>query len=110
MHNQLTENDIKRMEEEIEYRKLVVRKEAFFPVLPQHSYYPVCAASEASDFVAAVIYCFIYFLYDNIIIITVIHLHADAIPFFMLQKAGRTQRGAGGSQRSAGPGGFERKF
>lgn len=28
MHNQLTENDIKRMEEEIEYRKLVVRKEA----------------------------------------------------------------------------------
>lgn len=28
MHNQLTKNDIKRMEEEIEYRKLVVRKEA----------------------------------------------------------------------------------
>lgn len=28
MHNQLTENDIRRMEEEIEYRKLVVRKEA----------------------------------------------------------------------------------
>lgn len=28
MNNQLTENDIKRMEEEIEYRKLVVRKEA----------------------------------------------------------------------------------
>lgn len=28
MHNQLTEQDIKRMEEEIEYRKLVVRKEA----------------------------------------------------------------------------------
>ena len=28
MHNQLTRNDIKRMEEEIEYRKLVVRKEA----------------------------------------------------------------------------------
>ena len=28
MHNQLTENDIKRMEEEIEYRKLVVRKDA----------------------------------------------------------------------------------
>lgn len=28
MHNQLTENDIKKMEEEIEYRKLVVRKEA----------------------------------------------------------------------------------
>lgn len=27
MHNQLTKNDIKRMEEEIEYRKLVVRKE-----------------------------------------------------------------------------------
>ena len=28
MHNQLTENDIKRMEEEIEHRKLVVRQEA----------------------------------------------------------------------------------
>ena len=28
MHNQLTEQDIKRMEEEIEHRKLVVRKEA----------------------------------------------------------------------------------
>ncbi len=28
MHNQLTKQDIKRMEEEIEYRKLVVRKEA----------------------------------------------------------------------------------
>lgn len=28
MHNELTENDIKKMEEEIEYRKLVVRKEA----------------------------------------------------------------------------------
>lgn len=28
MYNQLTENDIKRMKEEIEYRKLVVRKEA----------------------------------------------------------------------------------
>ena len=28
MYNQLTEQDIKRMEEEIEYRKLVVRKEA----------------------------------------------------------------------------------
>lgn len=28
MYNQLTEKDIKRMEEEIEYRKLVVRKEA----------------------------------------------------------------------------------
>ena len=28
MHNQLTEQDIKRMEEEIEYRKLVVRKDA----------------------------------------------------------------------------------
>ncbi len=28
MHNQLTQNDIKRMEEEIEYRKIVVRKEA----------------------------------------------------------------------------------
>ena len=28
MHNQLTESDIKKMQEEIEYRKLVVRKEA----------------------------------------------------------------------------------
>ena len=28
MHNQLTKQDIKRMEEEIEHRKLVVRKEA----------------------------------------------------------------------------------
>lgn len=28
MRNQLTENDIKKIEEEIEYRKLVVRKEA----------------------------------------------------------------------------------
>lgn len=28
MYNQLTQNDIKKMEEEIEYRKLVVRKEA----------------------------------------------------------------------------------
>ncbi len=28
MHNQLTESDIKKMEEEIEYRKLVVRKQA----------------------------------------------------------------------------------
>ncbi len=28
MHNELTEQDIKKMEEEIEYRKLVVRKEA----------------------------------------------------------------------------------
>ncbi len=28
MHNQLTKNDIKKMEEEIEYRKLTVRKEA----------------------------------------------------------------------------------
>lgn len=28
MNNQLTKNDIKRMEDEIEYRKLVVRKEA----------------------------------------------------------------------------------
>ncbi len=28
MHNQLTRQDIRRMEEEIEYRKLVVRKEA----------------------------------------------------------------------------------
>lgn len=28
MYNELTENDIKKMEEEIEYRRLVVRKEA----------------------------------------------------------------------------------
>ena len=28
MYNQLTEEDIKKMEEEIEYRRLVVRKEA----------------------------------------------------------------------------------
>ena len=28
MHDELTQNDIKKMEEEIEYRKLVVRKEA----------------------------------------------------------------------------------
>ncbi|MBQ7840467.1 MAG: transcription elongation factor GreA [Lachnospiraceae bacterium] len=28
MHNQLTESDIKKMQEEIEYRKLVVRREA----------------------------------------------------------------------------------
>lgn len=28
MHNELTENDIKKLQEEIEYRKLVVRKEA----------------------------------------------------------------------------------
>ena len=28
MYNELTKNDIKKMEEEIEYRKLVVRKEA----------------------------------------------------------------------------------
>ena len=28
MHDKLTENDIKKMEEEIQYRKLVVRKEA----------------------------------------------------------------------------------
>ena len=28
MRDQLTENDIKKIEEEIEYRKLVVRKEA----------------------------------------------------------------------------------
>ena len=28
MHEQLTENDVKKIEEEIEYRKLVVRKEA----------------------------------------------------------------------------------
>ena len=27
MHNQLTRGDIKKMEEEIEYRKLIVRKE-----------------------------------------------------------------------------------
>ncbi|MDY2591052.1 MAG: transcription elongation factor GreA, partial [Agathobacter sp.] len=28
MNNELTQNDIKKMEEEIEYRKLVVRKKA----------------------------------------------------------------------------------
>ena len=28
MYDELTKNDIKKMEEEIEYRKLVVRKEA----------------------------------------------------------------------------------
>ena len=28
MRNQLTEKDVKRIEEEIEYRKLVVRKQA----------------------------------------------------------------------------------
>ena len=28
MHNQLTQKDIERMKEEIEHRKLVVRKEA----------------------------------------------------------------------------------
>ena len=28
MYNELTENDIKKMEKEIEYRTLVVRKEA----------------------------------------------------------------------------------
>ena len=28
MHNELTESDIKKMQEEIEYRKIVVRKEA----------------------------------------------------------------------------------
>ena len=28
MHDQLTENDIRKMQEEIEYRRLVVRKEA----------------------------------------------------------------------------------
>ena len=28
MHNELTASDIKKMEEEIEYRKLVVRKNA----------------------------------------------------------------------------------
>lgn len=28
MHNELTQSDIKKMEEEIEYRKLVVRKNA----------------------------------------------------------------------------------
>lgn len=28
MHNELTQNDIKKLQEEIEYRKLVVRKEA----------------------------------------------------------------------------------
>ena len=28
MHDKLTENDIKRLQEEIDYRKLVVRKDA----------------------------------------------------------------------------------
>lgn len=28
MHDELTQNDIKKMEEEIEHRKLVVRKQA----------------------------------------------------------------------------------
>ena len=28
MHNELTESDIRKMQEEIEYRKIVVRKEA----------------------------------------------------------------------------------
>ena len=28
MHNELTKQDIRKMEEEIEYRKLVVRREA----------------------------------------------------------------------------------
>ena len=28
MHNELTQKDIEKMQEEIEYRKLVVRKEA----------------------------------------------------------------------------------
>ena len=32
MHNELTKQDIKKMEEEIEYRKLVVRKEAIADV------------------------------------------------------------------------------
>ena len=38
MHNQLTRNDIKRMEEEIEYRKLVVRKEAIEAVKEARSH------------------------------------------------------------------------
>ena len=37
MHNQLTRQDIRRMEEEIEYRKLVVRKEALEAVKERNS-------------------------------------------------------------------------
>ena len=38
MYNELTENDIKRMEEEIEYRKLVVRKNALEAVKEARSH------------------------------------------------------------------------
>lgn len=38
MHDQLTANDIKKMEEEIEYRKLVVRKEAIEAVKEARSH------------------------------------------------------------------------
>ena len=36
MYDELTEQDIKKMEEEIEYRKLVVRKEALEAVSYTH--------------------------------------------------------------------------
>lgn len=38
MHDQLTENDIKKIKEEIEYRKLVVRKEAIEAVKEARSH------------------------------------------------------------------------
>lgn len=38
MHDQLTESDIKKMQEEIEYRKLVVRKEAIEAVKEARSH------------------------------------------------------------------------
>ena len=38
MYNELTENDIKKMEEEIEYRKLVVRKNALEAVKEARSH------------------------------------------------------------------------
>ena len=38
MYNELTKNDIKKMEEEIEYRKLVVRKEAIEAVKEARSH------------------------------------------------------------------------
>ena len=38
MYNELTENDIKKMEEEIEYRKLVVRKDALEAVKEARSH------------------------------------------------------------------------
>ena len=38
MYNELTENDIKKMEEEIEYRKLVVRKKALEAVKEARSH------------------------------------------------------------------------